>query len=139
MRALSLVFALLLIVASAHAQTYRGNDTLTLSVGSESEAHQIATEFCARGDKYRIVRVHGRYGDEIAINCLAEPPAPRPASVQSGQPTPNPITELSAQFRHALSSFSAAAQPDTSQPETAPPARPERDGTVTQSTYAQPW
>jgi hypothetical protein len=162
MRALLSVFALLLIGLSAHAQIYHGNDTITLSVGNEAEAHQIAAEFCARGDKYRITRVHGRYGDEIAVNCLwAAPPAPRSASVEPGQPTTNPITELSAQLRRALATPSADAQPPLVNPltelsaqfrralatlsaempegETEPPARPEHDGTVTWNAYAQPW
>jgi hypothetical protein len=146
MRALLSVFALLLMVVSAHAQTYRGNDTITLSVASDSEAHRIAAEFCARGDKYRIVRVHGRYGDEIAVNCLAAaPPAARSVSVQPGQPATNPITELSAQFQRALTTLSAAAQPEMSAGETQPPAPPEppapaeHDGTVTWNTYGKPW
>ena len=140
MRALLSVFALLLIGLSAHAQIYHGNDTITLSVGNETEAHQIAAEFCARGDKYRITRVHGRYGDEIAVNCLwAAAPAPRSASVQPGQPATNPITELSAQFRRALATLSAAAQAEMPEGETEPPARPEHDGPVTWNAYAQPW
>jgi hypothetical protein len=146
MRALLSVFALLLMGVSAHAQIYHGKDTITLSVENEPEARQIAAEFCARGDKYRIIRVHGRYGDEIAVNCLAAtPPAPRSVSVQPGQPATNPITELSAQFRRALTTLSAAVQPEIPEGETQPPAqpeppaRPEHDATVTWNTYGKPW
>jgi hypothetical protein len=165
MRALLLVFVLLLIGVSAHAQIYHGNDAMTLSVGNEFEARLIAAQFCARGDKYSIIRVHGRNGDEIAINCLAAPPAPRSASIQPGQPATNPTTELFAQFQRALTTLSAAAQPEmpagekelfaqfkralttlsaAARPEMPagekePLPRSEDDGTVTRNTYAQPW
>jgi hypothetical protein len=168
MRALVSVFVFLVLCVSAHAQIYHGNDAVTLSVGNEFEAHLIAAQFCARGDKYTIIRVHKRSGDEIAINCLAAPPAPRSASIQPAepaQPATNQITELFAQFRSGLTALSAAAQPEmpaggkelfarfqralttssaSAQPEIPtgekePPPPPERDGTVTRNTYAQPW
>ena len=124
MRALLSVFALLLIGVSAHAQIYHGNDTTTRSVGNEPEAYQTATDSCARGG-YRVTRVRGPYGNEIAVNCpSAAPPALRSASAQPGQPATHPITEPSAQMP---------------QGETEPPARPEQDSTVTWNTYAQPW
>jgi hypothetical protein len=145
MRVLLSAFVLLLTGVSADAQIYHGNDTNTLSVGNELEARQVAAEFCAPGNKYRIIRVHGRHGDEIAINCLAAaPPAPH-ASVQPGQPATNPITELSAQFRRALTTLSAAVQLERSEGETQPPAQPEsptrqeHDGAVTWNTYGNPW
>jgi hypothetical protein len=168
MRALVSVFVFLVLGISAHAQIYHGNDAITLSVGNEFEARLIAAQFCARGDKYSIIRVHKRSGDEIAINCLAAPPAPRSASIQPAEPAPpatNQITELFAQFRtgltglsvsaqpempaggkelfsrfqRALTTFSAAAQPEMSASEKEPPPPPERDGTVMRNTYAQPW
>jgi len=112
MRALLSVFVLLLISVSAHAQIYHGNDAVTLSVGNEFEAHVIAAQFCARGDKYKITRVHGRYGDEIAINCLAAPPARRSASIPPSHPATTPTAELFAQFQRALATLSTAAQPE---------------------------
>src|SRR5438128_1395427 len=96
MRTLLSVFILLLVAVSAQAQIHHGNDAVTLSVANEFEGHLIAAEFCARGDKYTLVRVHRRYGDEIAINCLAAPPAPQTASVQADKPATNPVTELFA-------------------------------------------
>jgi hypothetical protein len=119
MRALLSVFAFLLMGVSAHAQIHHGKDTISLSVANDLEAHQIAAEFCARGDKYRIIRVHGRYGDEIAINCLWKaPPAPSSASAQSGLAAAGPMTELSANVRRALATLSTSEQPG--QPATNP-------------------
>jgi len=124
MRALLSVFALLLIGVSAHAQIYHGNDTTTRSVGNEPEAYQTATDSCARGG-YRVTRVRGPYGNEIAVNCpSAAPPAPRAASVQRRQPATHPT---------------ATVQPEMPQGEAEPPARPDQDSTVTWNTYAQPW
>jgi hypothetical protein len=172
MRALVAGFVLLLIGVSAHAQVYHGNDAVTLSVGNEFEAHLIAAQFCARGDKYSIIRVHRRHGDEIAINCLAAPPvpqaappAPRSASIPTGQPATNKMTELFAQFQRAVTTLSTAAQPERPAGEQAlfaqfkraltalstagqiempasekdPLPRPEHDGTDTPNTYAQAW
>jgi hypothetical protein len=142
MRALLSVFVFLVLGVSAHAQIYHGNDAITLSLGNEFEAHLIAAQFCARGDKYTIIRVHKRSGDAIAINCLAAPPATRSASIQPAepaQPAMNQITELFAQFRSRLTALSAAAQPEMPAGEKEPPPPPERDSTVTGNTYAQPW
>jgi hypothetical protein len=136
-RTLLSVFILLLPAVSAHAQIHHGNDAITLSVGNEFEAHLIAAEFCASGDKYTIIKVHRGYGDEIAINCLAAPrasrpasaqpgqpatasPAPQPASTQPGQPATNPITGLFAQLQRSVTNLWVAAQPQM--PATAPPA-----------------
>ena len=142
MRALLSVFVFLVLGVSAHAQIYHGNDAITLSVGNEFEAQLIAAQFCARGDKYTIIRVHKRSGDEIAINCLAAPPTPRSASIQPAvpaQPATNQITELFARFQRTLTTSSAAAQPGVPAGEKEPPPPPERDSTVTRNTYAQPW
>ena len=145
MRALLSVFVFLVLGVSAHAQIYHGNDAITLSVGNEFEAQLIAAQFCARGDKYTIIRVHKRSGDEISINCLAAPPAPRSTSIQPAQaaqpaqPATNQVTELFARFQRALTTSSAAAQPEMPAGEKEPPPPPERDSTVTRNTYAQPW
>jgi hypothetical protein len=112
MRALFAALALLLMGAGAHAQVHHGNDAVTLSVANEFEAHVIAAQFCARGDKYTIIRVHGRYGDEIAINCLSATPAPRSAGMPSSQPATSAMTELYAQLQRGLTSLSAVVRPE---------------------------
>jgi hypothetical protein len=165
MRAILLVLALSLMGVGAQAQVYQGSNAVTLSVANEFEAHLIAAQFCARGDKYSIVRVHGRRGDEIAINCLAGPAAAPTAGTQPAQPAAKPTPQLLAPFQRALSTLSAAAQaegpaaeetlfarfkraltalsvpgqPEIPPSEKDPLARPEHDGTVTPSTYAQGW
>jgi hypothetical protein len=66
--------ALLLTTPAAQAQVNRGNDTggiISWSCEAEADAPAIATEFCARFDKYaRITSVARRYGDYISFNCL---------------------------------------------------------------------
>jgi hypothetical protein len=77
LRVLAIGLAVVLQIASAQAQVWRGNDTggiIPWSCENEATAREVAQAYCASWGKFaRITSVRRMYGDYIGFNCLWRP------------------------------------------------------------------